>query len=423
MAKMPSMRLRPLPDYLLGFRCLRCGALHAPGAVAYTCPHDGGNLDALYDYARIAAAIDPGELVGSPDQSIWRYAPLLPIGLDPAHARTPLGSLGSTPLYRAPRIEERLAIRAIWLKDDSRLPSSSFKDRASALVVAQAMALSARTICVASTGNAAGALASMCAGTDLRAVVFVPEGTPEGKLAGILIHGATVYIVRGSYNDAVRLASAACERFGWYNRSTGVNPYTREGKKTAGFEIAEQLGRGAQTAFRAPDQVIVPVGDGNIISGVHKGFKELLALGWIMRMPRFIGVTAALAPSLYHAWRSGGETFLEAPSTTIASGISVDIPCDGVAALRAVRESGGVFIEAGDDEMLAAMSTLARDGGVFVEPACAAAYVGLVKARAMGVIGADDEVVLQLTGSGFKDIKSAVRAVAAPRIIGSLDDL
>ena len=423
MAKMPLMSLRPPQDHLLGFRCLSCGAVHAPDAVAYTCPHDGGNLDALYDYARIATAIDPDELVGSMDRSIWRYAPLLPVGLDRAYAHTPLGSLGATPLYRAPRIEQHLAIRTIWLKDDSRLPSSSFKDRASAVVVAQAMALGVRTICVASTGNAAGALAAMCAGTHLQAVVFVPEGTPEGKLAGIMIHGATVYIVRGSYNDAVRLAGAACKRFGWYNRSTGVNPYTREGKKTAGFEIAEQLGREAQTAFRAPDAVIVPVGDGNIISGVHKGFKELLAIGWITRMPRFIGVTAALAPSLFHAWRSGGEAFVAAPSATIASGISVDTPCDGVAALRAVRESGGVFIEAGDDEMLAAMATLARDGGVFVEPACAAAYVGLVKARATGVISADDEVVLQLTGSGFKDIKSAVRAVAAPRVISSLDEL
>ncbi len=423
MARMPSMSIRPPQDYLLGFRCLSCGTVHAPEAVTYTCPHDGGNLDALYDYARIAAAFDPDKLVRSEDRSIWRYAPLLPVGLDRKFARTPLGSLGATPLYRAPRIEQHLAIRAIWLKDDSRLPSSSFKDRASALVVAQAMALGVRTLCVASTGNAAGALAAMCAGTDLQAVVFVPEGTPEGKLAGIMIHGATVYIVRGSYNDAVRLASAACERFGWYNRSTGVNPYTREGKKTAGFEIAEQLGREAQIAFRAPDAVIVPVGDGNIISGVHKGFKELHALGWIARMPRFIGVTASLAPSLYRAWRSSSEMFIEAPSTTLASGISVDTPCDGVAALRAVRESGGVLLEAGDEEMLAAMATLARDGGVFVEPACAAAYVGLVKARAAGVIGANDEVVLQLTGSGFKDIKSAVRVVAAPRTIGSLDEL
>jgi threonine synthase len=201
-----------------------------------------------------------------------------------------------------------------------------------------------------------------------------------------------------------------------------VNAFTREGKKTAGFEIAEQLAAPGQH-FRAPDVVIVPVGDGNIISGVHKGFRELHTIGWIDRVPRFIGVTAMLAPSLHRAWRSGVEYFEAAPSRTIASGISVDTPCDGVAALRAIRGSGGTIIEATDEDMLDAMGILARDAGVFVEPACAAAYVGLAKGRVSGAIAARNEVVLQLTGSGFKDIKSAIRAVPPPRVISTLDDL
>ena len=407
--------------YLLGFRCLSCGELHAPDAVTYTCPEDGGNLDAVYDYVRIGREVAPTDLTQAPSRSIWRFGPLLPSPA-PSGLPTPLTMLGNTPLYRAPRIEEALDVRAVWLKDDSRLPSSSFKDRASAMVVAQALATGREAICVASTGNAAGALAAMCAGTKLRAIVFVPEGTPEGKLAGILIHGATVYVVRGSYNDAVRIAGEACKKFGWYNRSTGTNPYTREGKKTAGFEIAEQLAHWtAERGFRAPDSVIVPLGDGNILSGVHKGFRELQQIGWIERMPRFIGVTAKLAPSLARTFTSVSETFDEIPSTTIASGISVDVPCDGVAALRAIRSSGGTVIEASDEDMLAAMSTLARDGGVFVEPACAAAYVGLVEARRAGFLRSSDEVVLQLTGSGFKDVRSAVRAAPQPHTITSLD--
>ncbi len=413
-----------MPAYLTAFRCLTCGALHAPDAIRYTCPHDGGNLDAVYDHATLNRDIDPHAITQTRDRSIWRYAPLLPIAAPDAHDHTPLRSIGWSPLYRAPRLEKALDIRAIWLKDDSRLPSSSFKDRASAMVVAQAMRMREHTVCVASTGNAAGALAAMCAGTDTQAVVFLPEGTPEGKLAGILIHGATVYMVDGNYNDAVDLANAACERFGWYNRSTGLNPYTREGKKTAGFEIAEQLGAaGGQSAFAAPDVVIVPVGDGNIISGVHKGFAQLHALGWITRMPRFIGVTATRAPSLYRAWQSGGETLTAVPSTTLASGISVDLPCDGVAALRAVRETGGVLVEATDEAMLTAIGVLARDAGVFVEPACAAAYVGLSTARAQGLIASHEEVVLQLTGSGFKDIKSAIAAVTPPQLVRTLDDI
>ncbi|MCS6846831.1 MAG: threonine synthase [Anaerolineae bacterium] len=420
--------------HLIGLRCSLCGMLYSPGEVTYTCPKDNGNLDAVYDYTHLSQHLDSATITHNPDRSIWRYAPLLPI-VPHALPHTPLASLGWSPLYRAPVIERELGIRAVWMKDDSRLPSSSFKDRASAMVIARAMEMGTKTICVASTGNAAAALAALCAGTGLQAVIFVPESTPEAKLAGILIHGARVYTVRGSYNDAVALAEAACREFGWYNRSTGINPYTREGKKTAGFEIAEQLasqGRGnegargqgdGETGFRAPDVVIVPVGDGNIISGVHKGFRELHALGWIERVPRFVGVTAALSPSFYRAWQLGGEQFETIPSQTIASGIGTDRPCDGVMALRAIRSTGGIVIEATDEEMLDAMRELAMKAGVFVEPACAAAYVGLVKGRRMGVIGSDDEVVLQLTGSGFKDVRSALRAAGKPISVESLADI
>lgn len=413
-------------SHLIGFRCALCGGQYAADQVTYTCPKDGGNLDAVYDYTHLSQHLDPATITRNPDRSIWRYAPLLPVvPLPPPH--TLLASLGWSPLYRAPVIERALGIRAVWMKDDSRLPSSSFKDRASAMVIARAIEMGVQTICVASTGNAAAALAALCAGTDLQAVIFVPERTPEAKLAGILIHGARVYTVHGSYNDAVALAEAACREFGWYNRSTGVNPYTREGKKTAGFEIAEQLASQGQgdrrTGFRAPDVVIVPVGDGNIISGVHKGFRELHALGWIERVPRFVGVTAALSPSFYRAWQSGGEQFETIPSQTIASGIGTDRPCDGVMALRAIRNTGGIVIEATDEEMLDAMRELATKAGVFVEPACAAAYVGLVKGRRMGMIGSDDEVVLQLTGSGFKDVGSALRAAGKPTSVESLADV
>ena len=424
---------------LLGFRCITCGADYSVEAARYTCTKDGGNLDAVYDYAAIAKLINPAELVGVPDRSVWHYAHLLPLSYDSiapvtTHSGpTPLSSLGWSPLYRAAALEHGLDIRAVWLKDDGRLPSASFKDRASSMVIARALEMGVEVVVTASTGNAAAALATMSVGTGIQAIVFVPEGTPEGKLAGILIHGATVYAVPGSYDDAVALCNAAAERFGWYNRSTGLNPYTREGKKTAAYEICEQLALEfdpaqrswlqAKTAFRAPSVVIVPVGDGNIISGVHKGFKDLLALGWIERMPRFIGVTASLAPALFCAWQSGTEHITRMSSSTLASGISVDLPNDGIMALRAIRETGGTFIEATDEEMLDAMAVLGRDAGVFVEPASAAAYVGLVKARRAGVIGVDDEVVLQLTGSGLKDTQSALRAAGKPMVVRSLDDI
>jgi threonine synthase len=396
--------------YLLGFRCTLCGTTYAPLDVQYTCPRDGGNLDAVYDYARIGREVNPRRITQSADRSVWHYGPLLPYTLREPQLHSPLTTFGWSPLYRAPRLEAALVLRTIWLKDDGRLPSSSFKDRASSAVIARALHAGVQTICAASTGNAASSLATLCAGTGLRTVIFVPQSTPEGKLAQILIHGARVYAVRGSYDDAFDLATQACAEFGWYNRSTGVNPYTREGKKTAAFEICEQLGQEAEGHMRAPDVLIVPVGDGNIISGLHKGLKDLHAVGWIDRLPRIIGVTATLAPSLYRAWQQGGEHLESAPSSTIASGISVELPRDGVMALRAVRETGGMLIEATDEEMLGAMKVLAHEAGVFTEPASAAAYVGLSKARRMGAIRAEEEVVLQLTGSGLKDVRSALAA-------------
>ncbi len=420
--------------HLLGFRCTQCGQTYAHDEVTYTCPHDGNNLDACYDYAAIKRAVDPRHIASSPDRSAWHYDIFLPTtvpdqrGLPPS----PLSSFGWSPLYRAPRIERDLKVRTIWLKDDTRLPSSSFKDRASSMVIARALETGVKTICAASTGNAASSLVTLCAGTDLRTVIFVPQSTPEGKLAQILIHGAEVYAVEGSYDDAFDLSTQASQAYGWYNRNTGINPYTREGKKTAAFEIAEELGskEGHQLSpsfspFRSPDVMIVPVGDGNIISGIHKGFKDLLAVEWIDKMPRFIGVTATLAPALYRAWQTGTEHIDTVSSSTIASGISVDLPRDGVMALRAIRETDGLFVEATDEEMLEAMHVLAQDAAVFVEPACAAAYVGLRKALQLGGIHIDDEVVLQLTGSGLKDVKSALAATAGRihRIQGKLEEV
>ena len=455
-------------QYLQGFRCTICGASYTldDSRAQYTCPDDGGNLDAVYDYESITRDVDPRRIAGSVDRSAWHYRPLLPCIPTDMLLPTPLTSFGWSPLYRAPRLEHDLSVRTVWLKDDTRLPSSSFKDRASSMVIAHAEQIGAATICAASTGNAASSLVTLCSGTAIDTVIFVPQSTPEGKLAQILIHGARVYAVEGSYDDAFDLAMRASREFGWYNRNTGVNPYTREGKKTAAYEICEQLGvMGAReqgsggareqgsrradekgstadshhftssplhlftpsspTLFRAPDVVVVPVGDGNIISGLHKGFKDLQALGWIDRLPRFVGVTATLAPALYRAWQSGGERVETSPSHTIASGISVDLPRDGVMALRAVRESGGLFVEADDVEMLDAMGVLARDAAVFVEPASAAAYVGLYKARRLGAVRADDEVVLQMTGSGLKDVRSALAATAGRihRIQGKLEEI
>ncbi|MBI2394933.1 MAG: threonine synthase [Deltaproteobacteria bacterium] len=303
----------------------------------------------------------------------------------PSADQGPLRSVGWTPLYDAPRIARRLGVRKIWIKDEGRMPTGSLKDRASAVVVQRARAIGAPRIITASTGNAGVALAAMARCADLEAIVLVPETAPPAKLAQLAVFGARVVLVKGSYDDAFGLSEEASRELGWYCRNTGQNPFTVEGKKTVAFEIAEQLG------FRAPDRVFVSVGDGNILMGVYKGFRELHALGWIDRIPKIMGVQAEGSSPIARAWErgqvSGDWTIEEVVTTTMADSIAAGRPADGERALRAVRDTGGAFVIVSDAEILAAIPALGDGIAVFAEPAAAAAYAGLVKARPGGLVG------------------------------------
>lgn len=393
----------------IGFRCGRCGATYALSEVRYVCPRDGpeGTLDVLYDYDRLRRALDPARLREHPDRSIWRYASLLPLKPETLRRVEGAGALekvGWTPLYRAERTARRLGLRAVYIKDEGRNPTASLKDRASAVVVLKALEEGASVVTTASSGNAAAALAGMAAALGLPAVIFVPHTAPEAKVAQLRIYGAHVFLVEGTYDEAFDLTLAAAEAFGWYCRNTAYNPFTREGKKTAAYEIWEQLGG------QVPDRVFVAVGDGNILTGLWKGFRDLAALGWIDRMPTLMGVQAEGSAVLARAWAQGREEVQPEPPRTIADSIAVGHPRDARFALRAVRETGGAFLTVTDEEILAAMRTLARETGVFAEPSAAAAFAGLEKAVREGQVDAAETVVVMSTGNGLKDIPSAVRA-------------
>jgi len=416
---------------LVGFVCSLCGKQYGPNEVEYVCPvhGDSGNLDVVLDCAAINRIASPETISASQDSSIWRYLPLLPVA-DPGFERTPLRSVGGTPLYAAPRLASRLGLRHLWLKDDGRNPTASFKDRASAVVVARALEIGTKTVVTASTGNAGAALACMAAAVGLPSVILAPANAPQAKVAQLLIYRARVILVEGTYDDAFDLALAASREFGWYCRNTGYNPFTAEGKKTAAFEICEQLTL-ARTSksqlptsnmWTAPDRVFVSVGDGNIISGLHKGFKDLLALGWIEYMPKLMGVQAEGSAAVYNAWAAGTETITPVHAATLADSISVGLPRDGVRALRAVRETGGAFLTVSDDEILKAMKSLASEAAVFAEPAAAAAYAGLVKSVLIWQVDPGEQIVVLLTGSGLKDIGAAMKAAGeATRIEPSLE--
>ena len=406
----------------LGYRCSLCAAEYAPREVTYTCPKDGGNLDVVLDYQAIRRSATPTSISSSREQSIWRYLPLLPVD-DPGHEGTALHAVGWTPLLHPARLARLAGLAHLWLKDDGRNPTASFKDRASAVAVARAQEIAAEVIVTASTGNAGAALAGMAAAAGRPAVILAPKTAPPAKVAQLLIFGARVMLVNGTYDQAFDLALEAANAFGWYCRSTGYNPFTVEGKKTAAFEIAEQFSMLAKpsaaprTAWDVPDAVFVSVGDGNIISGLHKGFKDLLAVGWIEKMPRLYGVQSTGSAAIYNAFVSGKEIITPVRATTLADSISVDLPRDGVRAVRAARETGGSYLAVSDEAILAAMRDVARSAAVFAEPAGATAYAGLAAAVREGLIGLEERVLVLNTGSGLKDVRSAMQAAGEAPVI------
>jgi len=409
-------------DHVSGLKCLICGAEYAVSQVQYVCPQHGdeGILDVQYDYDKIKGRISPQTLTAGGPRSIWRYTPLLPVDpllLADLHAEPlpahPLFSVGWTPLYRSPRLAARVGVAEVYVKNDGLMPSASFKDRASAVAILKALELGRSVIAGASTGNAAASLATLSASLGLKNIIFVPAAAPQAKIAQLLVYGAQVLAVDGTYDQAFDLCLAACKIYGWYNRNTAYNPYMSEGKKTAAYEISEQLG------WQVPDRVFIGVGDGCIIGGLHKGFKDLLALGWIERMPKLMGVQAAGSAALYEAWKKNVHPLDMTPidAHTVADSISAGLPRDRIKAMRAVRETDGAFVAVTDEEILAAMPILARDAGVFAEPAGAASYAGLVKAVALGMVAAHERVVVLATGNGLKDVSSAIRAVGQPMVI------
>ena len=399
-------------SFVTGLKCVMCGAEY-PARSVMTCPRCGitGILDVQYDYRAVARRLTRRALASRDDPTQWRYRELLPIG---AGARLPALAVGGSPLRPAPALARHLGLASLLLKDDGRNPSASLKDRASAVGAVKAVEARRKTIACASTGNAASSLAGMAASLGLKAMIFVPERAPEPKLAQLLIFGATVLRVRGSYDQAWDLCQQACDRWGWYNRNCAVNPYLVEGKKTVSLEICEQL------AWKVPDWVAVSVGDGCTIAGVWKGFAEMRRLGLTRRVPKLLGVQAEGAAPVAAAFRSGGALVPVEPRT-MADSIAVGVPRNWKKAVDAVRASGGAMVTVSDEEIREAMRATGRLTGVFAEPAAAAAVAGLARAARERTIPRRTAALAVITGNGLKDSRSALEA--APRPVDVPPDL
>jgi len=389
-----------------GYRCIACAETQTADFTGFLCPSCGSNLEITYDYADIRQ-----DFVQDFD-----YAPFLPVSR--LKAPFPL-RVGRTPLTAAARLGESLGLRNLYLKDETSNPSASTKDRASAVALRRAQDIGAKVVAVASTGNAGSSLACLAAALGLRAIVFVPESAPVAKLTQALSFGATVLAVRGNYDAAFDLCLQASDEFGWFNRSTGYNPFTREGKKTCAYEIWEDLGR------RVPDRVVVPTGDGNLLSGMWKGWCELQAVGLIERLPKIDCVQSESSAAICHTvrqLRDEGDTepdwskvvVDEVRATTVADSISVDRPRDGLAAVKGIFQSGGEAITVPDQEILAAIPEIAQATGIFAEPAAAAPWAAVKQMAQDKKIEADEVVVCLISGSGLKDVASAAAAVGKP---------
>ncbi|MDO5562176.1 MAG: threonine synthase [Synergistaceae bacterium] len=385
-------------------KCVLCGKEFEPSADRYVCDVCGldGTLDVLYDMEAAKKKVTRESLALCKDMTLWRYRDILPVEDD---AHIPSLAVGWTPLYKNERLAAEYGVKELFIKDDGRNPTASLKDRASAIGAAKALDFGQSVVACASTGNAASSLSGFAAVTGLKSYIFVPEKAPAAKVTQLLVYGANVVLVQGDYADAFDLATAAIEKFGWYNRNCAINPYLVEGKKTCAVEIAEQMD------WNVPDRVYISVGDGCCVSGLYKGFADLLELGLIDKMPKIVGVQAEGSRPIYDAMVSGSDRVKFGPADTIADSISVGAPRNWAKALRAMRMSGGTAVVVSDKEILYAMPELARASGVFGEPAGVTGFAGFKKMAMAGELSKDERVAVVVTGNGLKDIESAKKAV------------
>jgi len=391
--------------------CVKCGRTYEPGS-DITCPECGleGILDVLYDYDLAREGFRRNPLSRRNEPTMFRYLELLPFDEIPSE----MLKVGWTPLYRFERLGEAIDHAQVYLKDDTVNPSGSLKDRASVVGVTMALTEGRSAIACASTGNAASSLAVLAASAGLRSYIFVPETIPIAKLYQIATCATRVFRVRGTYEDAFDVATDAITRWNWFNRNCAINPYLVEGKKTCSLEIFEQLG------YRVPDWVVVSVGDGCIISGQYKAFKELRLVGETSRVPRLLAVQAEGASPIVDAFKSSRD-LVPVKATTFADSIRVGKPRNWRKALRALRESDGEAITVSDEEILESMLLLGNKCGLFAEPAGAAGFAGFLKARKLGIISRDEIVVVLVTGSGLKDPSSLEKKIEVVDIEASGD--
>ncbi|MCG0239322.1 MAG: threonine synthase [Firmicutes bacterium] len=383
----------PAVSYLAHLECPRCSSRQDPDRLQNLCPC-GSPLLARYDLDRARQELDRDRLRERPP-TLWRYRELLPVR-DPAQVVS-LGE-GMTPLYPVPRLGAALDLPDLWLKDEGVNPGGTFKSRGAAVGVSRARELGARVLALPTAGNAGAAWALYAARAGLGCVVVMPEDAEALPMRECALAGARTFLVRGLISDAGAVAARAALRYGWFEAATLKEPYRLEGKKTMGYEIAEQMG------WRLPDAILYPTGGGVGIIGIYKALLEMEALGWIRRpFPRLVAVQAAGCAPIVQAFREGKDRAEFWPgAATVAGGIRVPKPLGDFLVLEAIRATGGTAVAVTDPEILAGIREAGRAEGVFLCPEGAALVAAARRLRQEGFLRREDRVVLLNTGTGLK---------------------
>jgi threonine synthase len=376
--------------------CSLCKQTHAADQVQHLCAC-GGPLLVRYDLEAIRKSWSPAQVREGPN-TMWRYAPVLP----PAKESIVTLGEGMTPLTRARRLGARLGAQDLWIKDEGLNPTGSFKARGLSCAVSMAVELGVRKMAIPSTGNAASALAAYAAAAGIEAHIFMPRDVPQANYIECQAFGAFVTLVDGLISDCAKLVAAGAIGQGWYDVSTLKEPYRIEGKKTMGYEVAEQFG------WQLPDAIFYPTGGGVGMIGMWKAFDEMEALGWIGgQRPKMIAVQVEGCQPVVRAFDRGEarSQFWE-NATTVAAGLRVPKPLGDFLVLEAVRASGGTALAVSDGELLDAGIQLARDEGIFAAPEGAACVAALEKLLASGFLKPAERIVIYNTGAGLKYLEA-----------------
>ena len=381
--------------------CINCKSEYPIDETLYNCKKCGDLLEVKLDLEDLKRKLEKVDWKRR-SISVWKYREFLPISDE---SKIITLQEGGTPLYKCERLAERLGIKNLYVKNEGANPTGSFKDRGMTVGVSKALEFNVKTVICASTGNTSASLAAYAARAGLNCVVLIPHGKIAlGKLSQAMMYGAKVVAVKGNFDAALKIVVNASKTFGLYLLNS-INPFRIEGQKTAAFEICEQLG------WKAPDRIIIPVGNAGNITAYWKGFKELEAIEIIKELPRMTGVQASGASPIVNAFANGSERIEPVSDPeTIATAIRIGSPVNWKRALKAIRESGGVAVTVTDDEIIYAQKLLARTEGIFVEPASAASIAGLKKLIESGEIGSEETVVCIATGHGLKDPGAAIKA-------------